>query len=135
MQRRSRVWVITLHFSKLIARELTSSRNKVAYHPLTNETEHHSLDTRLKNSMETPMKIVLAALLSFTLCSSALADTATCSATAKDKKLAGAALKSFMTKCEKDAKAKCTADAQDKKLHGAAETSFTKKCVKDATGT
>lgn len=81
------------------------------------------------------MKIILAALLSVSMCGVALADTATCSATAKDKKLAGAALKSFMTKCEKDAKAKCTADAKAKKLHGAAETSFEKKCLKDATGT
>jgi hypothetical protein len=84
--------------------------------------------------MEIPMKILLAALISFSLCGGALADAASCNATAKDKKLAGAALKSFMTKCERDAKTKCSADAKDKKLHGAAETSFTKKCVKDATG-
>ncbi len=79
------------------------------------------------------MKIILAALLSIGLCGAALADDATCTATAKDKNLAGAALKSFMTKCEKDAKAKCDADAKTKSLHGAAQTSFTKKCVKDAT--
>lgn len=63
----------------------------------------------------------------------ALAD-ATCDARAKEKKLAGAALKSFMTKCEKDSGDKCAADAKAKNLHGAAETSFTKKCVKDAVG-
>jgi len=80
------------------------------------------------------MKFVIVALISLGLTSAALAD-ATCSATAKDKKLAGAALKSFMTKCTKDANSKCTADAKGKKLHGAAETSFTKKCVRDATGT
>lgn len=80
------------------------------------------------------MKIVLAALISLGLCSAAMAD-ATCSATAKEKKLAGAALKSFLTKCTKDANTKCSADAKGKKLHGAAETSFTKKCVRDATGT
>jgi len=79
------------------------------------------------------MKFVFAVLISLGLCGGALAD-ATCSVTAKDKKLAGAALKSFMTKCEKDAATKCSADAKDKKLHGAAETSFTKKCVKDAAG-
>jgi hypothetical protein len=83
--------------------------------------------------MEKAMKIILAALLSVGLCGAALADDATCSATAKDKKLAGAALKSFTTKCVKDAKAKCDADAKAKKLHGAAQTSFTKKCVKDAS--
>ncbi len=75
---------------------------------------------------------VLAGCLTFT--GSAFAADDTCDARAKDKKLAGAALTSFMTKCEKDAKAKCDADAKAKKLHGAAETSFTTKCVKDAVG-
>ena len=63
----------------------------------------------------------------------ALAD-ATCVAQATDKKLAGAAKTSFMTKCEKDAKAAWDSQAADKKLAGAAKTSFTKKCVSDATG-
>lgn len=58
----------------------------------------------------------------------------TCKAQSEAKKLHGAAETSFLTKCEKDAKAKCEADAKAKNLHGAAETSFTKKCVKDATG-
>jgi hypothetical protein len=80
------------------------------------------------------MKVILAIAISIGLCSAALAQDATCNATAKDKKLAGAALKSFLTKCERDAKTKCDGDAKAKKLHGAAETSFTKKCVKDATG-
>jgi len=53
-----------------------------------------------------------------------------CAAQATDKKLAGAAKTSFMTKCAKDS---CSAQAADKKLHGAAETSFVTKCVKDAT--
>jgi hypothetical protein len=65
----------------------------------------------------------------------ASAQTASCKAQAGEKKLAGAALKSFMTKCERDAKASCDASAKDKKLAGAAKTSFTKKCVTDATGT
>ena len=59
---------------------------------------------------------------------------ASCMAQATDKKLAGAALTSFMTKCEKDAQASCDTAAQEKKLYGAAKNSFTKKCVKDATG-
>jgi hypothetical protein len=79
------------------------------------------------------MRIVLTLLTSLFLCGTALADT-TCDATAKEKKLAGAALKSFMTKCQKDATAKCDTDAKTKKLHGAAQKSFTTKCVKDATG-
>ena len=53
---------------------------------------------------------------------------------AAEKKLAGAALTSFMKKCESDAAAVCDSQAADKKLSGAAKTSFTKKCVKDATG-
>ena len=52
-----------------------------------------------------------------------------CMTQAMDKKLAGAAKTSFMTKCERTA---CEAQASDKKLHGAAETSFVKKCTKDA---
>jgi hypothetical protein len=58
----------------------------------------------------------------------------TCKAQSEAKKLHGAAETSFLTKCEKDAKAKCEADAKAKNLHGAADTSFTTKCVKDASG-
>jgi hypothetical protein len=58
----------------------------------------------------------------------AYADDA-CATQATDKKLAGAAKTSFMTKCEKTA---CESQAKDKNLHGAAMTSFVKKCVKDA---
>jgi hypothetical protein len=62
----------------------------------------------------------------------ALADT--CKATADAKKLHGAALTSFMQKCEKDSKAACDSQAAEKKLAGAAKTSFTNKCVRDAVG-
>jgi hypothetical protein len=58
----------------------------------------------------------------------------TCKAQAESKKLAGAALKSFMAKCEKDATASCTKSATEKKLSGAAKSSHTKKCVSDAVG-
>ena len=57
---------------------------------------------------------------------------ATCKSDAAEKKLAGAALKSFMTKCERDATTTCTADSNAKKLAGAAKTSHMKKCVNDA---
>ena len=57
-----------------------------------------------------------------------------CQEQATTKKLAGAALKSFMTKCEKDATATCQKTSTDKKLAGAAKTSFETKCVKDAVG-
>jgi psiF repeat len=83
--------------------------------------------------MEELMKAILV-VISLLLSTSALAADATCDATAKDKKLHGAALTSFMKKCENDATAKCEADAKAKNLHGAAQTSFTTKCVKDAKG-
>jgi hypothetical protein len=79
------------------------------------------------------MKILLVAM-SLLLCTSTFAAAASCDATAKEKKLAGAALTSFMKKCEKDATAKCDTDAKAKNLHGAALKSFTTKCVKDAKG-
>ncbi len=77
--------------------------------------------------------IVFAAVLA--LCAgSALADDS-CTSRATDKKLAGAAKTSFMTKCQKDATTTCDASAAAKKLAGAAKSSFTKKCVTDAVGT
>lgn len=57
-----------------------------------------------------------------------------CTDTANEKKLAGAARNSFMKKCETDATARCEAAAAQKKLAGAAKNSFTKKCVTDAVG-
>ena len=57
-----------------------------------------------------------------------------CKIEASNKKLAGAALNSFMTKCEKDAQAVCDQSAADKKLAGAAKNSHIKKCVTDAIG-
>ena len=48
--------------------------------------------------------------------------------------LHGAAEKSFMTKCARDAKTACDAQATEKKFAGAAKNSFTKKCVTDRTG-
>jgi hypothetical protein len=56
-------------------------------------------------------------------------------AQAADKKLAGAAMTSFMKKWESDAKKSCEADSKAKKLSGAAKNSHTKKYVEDAVGT
>jgi hypothetical protein len=84
--------------------------------------------------MEDAMKVVMVLFATLLMSSAAMAADATCNVTAKDKNLHGAALNSFMTKCEKDAKTKCDADAKAKNLHGAAQKSFTTKCVKDATG-
>ena len=74
---------------------------------------------------------VLAAALSL-IATSAFA---TCKSDSADKKLAGAALKSHMTKCQADAKKKCEADSKQKKLAGAALKSHMTKCVADEVGT
>jgi hypothetical protein len=58
----------------------------------------------------------------------------TCRTQATTKKLAGAALTSFMNKCERDVGAACEAQAGERKLAGAAKASFTKKCVSDTLG-
>jgi len=79
--------------------------------------------------MKTTAILILA---SFCLAGAAFADT--CKDQAESKKLAGAALTSFMGKCKKDALATCDSQAAENKLAGAAKTSFTKKCVTDATG-
>ena len=77
-------------------------------------------------------RLALVILISSFSVTIAAADSCKDQATAK--KLAGAALTSFMTKCQKDAAAACDSQAAEKTLSGAAKTSFTKKCVKDATG-
>jgi hypothetical protein len=76
--------------------------------------------------------IVLAVLFGFAATGGAYADT--CKKDAADKKLAGAALNSFMKKCETDAKKACEADSAAKNLRGAAKNSHTKKCVEDKVG-
>jgi hypothetical protein len=62
------------------------------------------------------------------------AQAASCKSEAASKKLAGAALTSFMKKCETDANAACEKSSADQKLAGAAKTSHIKKCVTDAVG-
>ncbi len=79
------------------------------------------------------MKLIMVIALLAASATAAYAD-GTCSSNATDKKLAGAAKTSFMTKCQKEAAATCDATAASKKLAGAAKTSFTTKCVKDAVG-
>ncbi|MGA7544610.1 MAG: hypothetical protein WBW08_02100 [Methyloceanibacter sp.] len=80
-------------------------------------------------------RFFVALLLSGIAIGGAAAADQTCKAKADAKKLAGAALTSFMTKCESDAQSACDKKAGDKKLSGAAKDSFTKKCVTDTTGT
>ena len=79
------------------------------------------------------IKLMVVAL-SMMAAGSAFADPATCVKTATDKKLAGAALTSFMTKCESDAKLACEKASADKKVAGAEKSSFEKKCLEDASG-
>lgn len=62
------------------------------------------------------------------------AQAAACKIEAADKKLAGAALNSFMKKCEENAKATCEKAAAEKKLAGAAKDSNIKKCMAEAVG-
>jgi hypothetical protein len=78
-------------------------------------------------------QMMLAAVMSV-VAASAFAQDASCKAQSADKNLRGAAEKSFLTKCEKDAKTSCDSQAAEKKLFGAAKASFTKKCVTDAVG-
>ena len=80
------------------------------------------------------MRILIVAASAALLVGVAQAQTPSCKAAAAEKKLAGAALKSFMTKCENDAKGACSMAAKEKKLAGAAEKSFTTKCVGDKVG-
>jgi len=82
------------------------------------------------------MKYAAATVLILFTATAAIAQptTPSCNAQAADKKLAGAAQKSFMTKCENDAKAACNKSAAEKKLAGAAKESHIKKCVSDSVG-
>ena len=79
------------------------------------------------------LSIALAALLLAP--GAGYAQTSTCKGQATEKRLAGAALTSFMKKCQGDAQKSCDMSAADKKLAGAAKSSFTKKCITDAVGT
>jgi len=81
------------------------------------------------------MKTILLAAVVAALSSAAYADPPKCKSGAAEKQLAGAALTSFMKKCQRDATASCEAESKEKKLAGAAKTSHMKKCVQDAMGT
>jgi hypothetical protein len=85
--------------------------------------------------MELNMKrFALAVLLSIFALGSAMAqETCATKAVGKDgKPLAGAALKSFMTKCIKDACEPKAIDKNGKPLAGAAKASFMTKCESEA---
>ncbi|MFM9846149.1 MAG: hypothetical protein ACKVP3_03205 [Hyphomicrobiaceae bacterium] len=80
------------------------------------------------------MRAIAVAAMLVLASSTAYAQGATCKAQSSEKKLAGAAQKSFMTKCQNDAKSACDKSAADKKLAGAAKASHVKKCLSDAVG-
>ena len=80
------------------------------------------------------MKIVALVGIVCMLGTAAYAQGLSCKTQAAEKKLHGAALTSFMKKCQSDAAKSCDIAAADKKLAGAAKASFTKKCVGDAVG-
>jgi hypothetical protein len=80
-------------------------------------------------------RIALIALFCLTATGTATTGAfASCKSDAADKKLAGAAMTSFMKKCETDARKACDSSSAEKKLAGAAKTSFEKKCVTDSVG-
>ncbi len=74
------------------------------------------------------MNKLAAFLAALILSLPAWAGDSDCLTQAHDKKLAGAALSSFMQKCVRDG---CEAASQEKKLAGAARNSFDKKCMAD----
>ena len=79
-------------------------------------------------------QIILALLLTMFALGSAVAQD-TCQSKAIDKNgkvLAGAALKSFVTKCKVDACKIKAVDKNGKPLAGAAKASFLKKCESEA---
>jgi hypothetical protein len=82
-------------------------------------------------------KIILATVFALATTVGANATCKTDAVSKDGKALAGAALKSFMTKCEKDAKTACDKDkdANGKPMKGAAKTSHMKSCVGDKVGT
>jgi len=90
--------------------------------------------SKRRSAMRMFMLVGLMVLLAGGLVGGAFAQAPTCKAQATEKKLAGAALNSFMKKCESDAQKSCDTSAASKKLAGAAKASFTKKCVTDAVG-
>jgi hypothetical protein len=80
------------------------------------------------------MRYLLAAALGVAFAAVSHAQAVNCKAAAAEKKLAGAALSSFIKKCQSDARSACETSAAEKKLSGAARSSFTGKCVRDKVG-
>jgi hypothetical protein len=80
------------------------------------------------------MRYLLLPALAIMLAGAVHSQAVSCKAAAAEKKLAGAALASFMKKCKTDATNACNASAAGAKLSGAAKTSFTTRCLRDKVG-
>jgi hypothetical protein len=78
--------------------------------------------------------LLLPAIAAAALAAAAFAQSPDCRTAAAEKHLAGAALASFMKKCERDAQSACSLYASDQKLAGAARSRFTAKCVREKVG-
>ena len=78
------------------------------------------------------MKSIVLAAAFCLVAGSAFAQSATCKSQATDKKLAGAALNSFLKKCKREACEPKAVSAEGKKLSGAAKKSFMEKCERGA---
>jgi hypothetical protein len=74
------------------------------------------------------VKTFIALLAALITAAPAWASDNACLSQAAEKKLSGAAQKSFMRKCVLDG---CEAASVEKKLAGAAKNSFSKKCLAD----
>jgi len=82
-------------------------------------------------------RVLIAVLLSLFAITAAVAQD-TCMSKSVDKNgkaLSGAAMTSFMKKCNTDACNTKAVDSSGKPLAGAAKASFVKKCVSDASKT
>jgi hypothetical protein len=89
---------------------------------------------RLMRSLAIALAICVATTGAYAQTATTTPRTPSCHDEATTKKLAGAALTSFIKKCQTDSNTACDTAASDKKLAGAAKTSFTKKCVTDSVG-
>jgi len=97
-------------------------------------TNVSGMPNRLLNWRKDMKRFALVfALSAFAISPTLAQETCSSKAVGRDgKPLAGAALKSFMTKCAKDACEPKAVDKSGKPLAGAAKASFMKKCESEA---
>lgn len=80
------------------------------------------------------MKAITLAVAICIFSAAAHAQSPTCKSQVSEKKLAGAALRNFMKRCESDARKSCEAAAKEQELTGSVKASYTTQCVSDAVG-